>query len=169
MSDEDDDDNNIIQLAPRLPKAEVEKILRQKWKGSLDTGFAVVPSVLIRSLPSLGIQASELAVLVILIDLWWKPGDMPWPSKAKLAKLLGVSEKTVQRSIKKLVEAGLITSEARHRAHGGQTSNRYDLTPLVQRLEAAAKALKAAADQAERDRSKAVRNSAPKKAATKEG
>jgi predicted transcriptional regulator len=168
MSDEDDDDTNIIQLTPRLPKAEVEKILRQKWKTSLDTGFTVVPSVLLRSLPSLGIEANELAVLVILIDLWWKPGDMPWPSKAKLAKLLGVSEKTIQRSIKKLVEADLIASEARHRAHGGQTSNRYDLRPLVARLEAATKALKDAEAQAERERSRAVRSTAPKKAAPKE-
>ena len=137
MSNEEDDDTNIIQLTPRMPKAQVDKILRQKWKTSLDGGFTVVPSVMLRTLPSLGVQASELAVLVILIDLWWKPGDMPWPSKAKLAKLLGVSEKTIQRSIRKLVNAGLIVSEPRHRSHGGQTSNRYDLTPLVARLEAA--------------------------------
>jgi predicted transcriptional regulator len=162
MSDEDDD-ANIIQLTPRLPKAEVEKILRQKWKSSLDGGFTVIPSVLLRTLPSLGIQASELAVLVILIDLWWKPNDMPWPSKAKLAKLLGVSEKTIQRALKRLVTAGLIVSEARHRRHGGQTSNRYDLTPLVVRLEAAMKALKDADAQAERERSRAVRQSAPAK------
>lgn len=168
MTEEDDDDNNIIQLTPRLPKAEVEKILRQKWKTSLDTGFTVVPSVLLRSLPSLGIEANELAVLVILIDLWWKPGDMPWPSKAKLAKLLGVSEKTIQRSIKKLVDAGLILSESRFRGHGGQTSNRYDLRPLVARLEAATKALKEAESKAERERSRAVRSTAPKKATSKE-
>ena len=43
------------------------------------------------------------------------------------------------------------------------------ITPLVARLEAATKALKEAEAPAERERSRAVRNSAPGKTATKGG
>lgn len=160
MSD-DEDDAKVVQLADRRAKPETDKVLRQKWKSSLDGGFTVVPSVLLQTLPGLGIRASELAVLVCLIDFWWKPEDMPWPSKAKLAGLLGVSEKTIQRVLRRLESRGLIASEARHRAHGGQTSNRYDLTPLVARLEAVTKDLKDAEAAAAKARGLAVHKSAP--------
>jgi hypothetical protein len=85
--DTNTDTDNVIQLRPH---ADTEKILHQKWKSSLDGGFAAVPSVLIHSLQGLRIRAPELAVLVCLIDLWWLPADMPWPSKAKIAERLGV-------------------------------------------------------------------------------
>ena len=121
---------------PVLPaKPDSEKVLRQKWRSSLDTGWTVVPSVLIRGLPRLHIGAGELAVLISLIDYWWSPDDPPWPSKKALAERLGVSQKTIQRYLAVLKLEGLIVSEARHRAGGGETSNRYDLTPLVAKLE----------------------------------
>lgn len=113
-----------------------EKVLRQKWRSSLDTGWTVIPSALIRGLPRLHIGAGELAVLISLIDYWWAPDDPPWPSKKALAERLGVSQKTIQRHLAVLKQEGLILSEARHRTGGGQTSNRYNLTPLVTKLEA---------------------------------
>ncbi|QCQ99369.1 helix-turn-helix domain-containing protein [Brevundimonas sp. SGAir0440] len=162
MSDEEEE-AKVIRLSDRRGKPETDKVLRQKWKSSLDGGFTVVPSVLLQTLPALGIRASELAVLVCLIDAWWKPDDMPWPSKARLAGLLGVSDKTIQRAIRRLEARGLIISEARHRAHGGQTSNRYDMTPLVARLEAITKDLKDAEAEAEKARGIAVHKSAPRR------
>ncbi len=169
MSDEEDE--KVVHLSDHRPKPETEKVLRQKWKSSLDGGYTVVPSVLLRHLPSLGVRAAELAVLIVLIDFWWKPADMPWPAKSKLAQLLGVSEKTVQRSIKRLTERGLIRAEPRFRAHGGQTSNRYDLVPLVERLEVVVNDLKAVEKEVETARTAAVHKSAPKTkaAAIKEG
>ncbi len=157
-------DHKIVRLNTAKPKAEADKILRQKWGSVLDDGFTVVPSVLIHSLTAMKLGATELAILVALIDLWWSPADMPWPSKSKLAKRLGISESTVQRSLKRLVAEGLIVSEARFRGHGGQTSNRYDLTPLVARLEAISKDLKTAEAAADDLKRKAVRKSAPAKA-----
>jgi predicted transcriptional regulator len=157
-----DNEEKVVHLADHRTKAETGKVLRQKWKTALDKNYAVVPSVLLRNLPGLGVRALELAVLVMLIDFWWKPTDMPWPAKAKLAQMLGVSEKTVQRVIKRLIDRGLIKSEARYRAHGGQTSNRYDLTPLVERLEAVVKDIKAAEAKAAQDKASAVHKSAPK-------
>jgi predicted transcriptional regulator len=157
-----DNEEKVVQLADHRPKAETAKVLRQKWKTGLDKNYAVVPSVLLRNLPGLGVRALELAVLVMLIDFWWKPADMPWPAKAKLAQMLGVSEKTIQRAIKRLIDRGLIKSEARYRSHGGQTSNRYDLTPLVERLEAVVKDIKEAEAKAAQEKAGAVHKSAPK-------
>lgn len=160
---EDASEDKVVRLADRRAKPPTEKVLRQKWKTSLDGGFTVVPSVLLHSLPGLGIGATDLAVLTCLIDAWWKPGDMPWPSKAKLAAMLGVSEKTVQRALRRLEARSLIRTDPRYRSHGGQTSNRYDLTPLVARLEAVTKDLAEAEAAAAKARGAAVHKSAPRK------
>ncbi len=129
---------------PPPSKPDTEKILRQKWRTSLDAGWTVIPAALIRGLPRLHIGVGELAVLIILIDYWWAPDDPPWPSKKALAERLSVSQKTIQRHLAVLQQEGLIVSEARHRKGGGQTSNRYDLAPLATKLEVIAADMKKA-------------------------
>ena len=51
--------------------------LASKWsKETIDIGYAVLPSALLRGQARLKIGANELAVLVHLIDHWWRPGEM---------------------------------------------------------------------------------------------
>ena len=138
-------------------KPDSEKTLRQKWRTSLDSGWTVIPAALIRGLPRLHIGAGELAVLIILIDFWWAPDDPPWPSKKALAERLSVSQKTIQRHLAVLQQEELIVSEARHRAGGGQTSNRYDLTPLTAKLEVIAADMKKAEAEAAKVKRAATR------------
>ncbi len=80
------------------PARESEKVLRIKWRTSLDMGWTVIPSALLRGLPRLHLGATDLATLICLIDYWWAPESAPWPSKRALAERLGVSQKTIQRS-----------------------------------------------------------------------
>lgn len=110
--------------------------LNAKWgKPTMDQGFTVIPSVLLRSQARLQFKCNELAVLVHLIEHWWKPGSMPWPKKTTIAERLGVSIKTVQRAIVKLEKEKLIQRKDRYLpANKGRTSNEYDLSPLVERL-----------------------------------
>ncbi|MCR5877273.1 GntR family transcriptional regulator [Phenylobacterium sp. J367] len=54
--------------------------------------------------------------------------------KRRLAERLDVSDKTVQRAIAKLEAEKLVRRVARHYSAGGQASNYYDLSPLVDRL-----------------------------------
>jgi hypothetical protein len=154
----------IVRLVDRRPQGESEKVLRIKWKSSLDAGWTVIPSALLRGLPRLHIGANELAVLICLIDYWWAPTDPPWPSKKALAERLGVSQRTIQRSLACLQEEGLIVSEARHMASGGQTSNRYDLSPLVAKLEVIAADMKGAETEAAKLRRAATRPGGGRKA-----
>jgi predicted transcriptional regulator len=111
--------------------------LNTKWgKQTMAVGFTVLPSVLLRSQARLKIKCNELAVLVHLIEHWWTPGTMPWPSKKTLGERLGVSDKTVQRAIVKLEKAKLIQRNSRFlKSSRGRTSNEYDLTLLVERLQ----------------------------------
>lgn len=50
-----------------------------------------------------------------------------WPRIAIIAEKVGVSTRTVQRSIQHLVKRGLITVEQRYRSDGSHSSNRYRL------------------------------------------
>ena len=61
-------------------------------------------------------------------------GDIVFPSRAKVAKLTGLSNATVKRTIAKLVRRGLITRQKRFREDGAQTSNAYNLDPLWEKL-----------------------------------
>lgn len=146
-------------------KPDTEKTLRQKWRTSLDTGWTVIPAALIRGLPRLHIGTGELAVLIILIDYWWAPDDPPWPSKKALAERLSVSQKTIQRHLAVLQQEELIVSEARHRKGGGQTSNRYDLSPLATKLEVIAADMKKAEAEAAKLKRAATRPGGRTKAA----
>lgn len=153
-----DPQGQVVRLTDRVPKPQTEKVLKAKWRTSLEGGWTVIPSALVRGLPRLHVDANGLSVLICLIDYWWSPLDLPWPSKKTLAEQLNVSERTIQRTLTRLETEGLIRREARFLAgHGGQTSNRYDLSPLVAKLEAIAKDMKAARAEAAKTRRAATR------------
>ncbi|MBQ4823960.1 helix-turn-helix domain-containing protein [Leisingera sp. HS039] len=119
----------------RKKNAEDERTLSRKWgKATIDLGYTVIPSALLRGQARLGIGPNELAVLLHLLDHWWRPDEMPWPSKKTIAERLGVSTKTVQRAIVGLEQASLLRRNERYHKTGGRTSNEYDLRPLVERL-----------------------------------
>lgn len=153
------DTATLSEESASSPPRESEKVLRIKWRTSLDMGWTVIPSALLRGLPRLHLGATDLATLICLIDYWWAPESAPWPSKRALAERLGVSQKTIQRSLKRLQDEKLIVSEARHSTSGGQTSNRYDLGPLVKRLEEIVVDMKKAALDAETAKRAATRPS----------
>lgn len=135
MTNVEDEATNVVPLNPKQPAQETLKILDQKWgKETMEANYTVLPSALLRGQARLGINATELAVLVHLIDHWWKADEMPWPSKRTLAERLRVGEKTIQRAIAHLEEEGLMKRNPRFNKTGARTSNEYDLKPLVERL-----------------------------------
>ena len=143
--------SNVIRIAPRKKPQEEEKILTKKWGSvTMDANYTVVPSALIRGQERLGINATELAVLIHLLDHWWEAGKMPFPSKRTIATRLQVGEKTVQRAVARLESGGLIKRNPRYNPKTkGRTSNEYDLTPLVEALTPIAKDMVVAAKDAQ--------------------
>ena len=74
-------ESQVVLLSNRRPKVENQRVLKAKWRTSLDAGWTVVPSVLLRGLPRLHIDANGLAVLICLIRLLVGSRRSPWPSK----------------------------------------------------------------------------------------
>lgn len=69
----------------------------------------------------------SLKVLLIAIANYADAEGSCWPKVETLAFDSEVSKRTIQRSLTKLVELGLITVTARFGAKGKQTSSRFDL------------------------------------------
>jgi len=132
--------------------------MERRWgKGVLGPGFVFLPSALVRGQSRLKIDATELTVLIHLLDHWWAASEMPFPSKRRLSERMGVSEKTIQRAMARLEALGLVKRVARHFAAGGQASNFYDLSGLVERVQEIARDMMEARKEAQETRRKAER------------
>jgi predicted transcriptional regulator len=123
--------SNVVQL----PVAKTISASDQKWgKAVMKLGFSIVPSLLLRAQNRLGLNPTQLAVLMQLCDFWWDNDRKPYPAKKILAERLGISERQVQRYIAELEKAGLVIRTQRYASHGGKLSNTYDLEGLVKKL-----------------------------------
>lgn len=95
----------------------------------------IVRKALIRAQTHLGLDAVDVVVLLNMNMHWWRKGDFPFPRPTIIAKRMGVSKRTIERRIGKLVKAGFLerlplTKEGNLR--------RYKLEGLVNRLQDAA-------------------------------
>ena len=108
----------------------------EKWgEETAKHGWVAVPTTLFFAQQALGINALELNVLLNLIMHWWNKEKSPYPSQAAIARRMGVSVRTVQRTLDDLVEKQLIEKH-RSSIHNPvfKGRNLYDLTPLVHLL-----------------------------------
>ena len=78
----------------------------------------------------LGLNPTELVVLINLTMHWWYPKQRPFPRPTTIAERMGVDVRTVQRSLSRISELGLI----RRIKTGSGASTEIDLDGLVERL-----------------------------------
>ena len=133
--------SNVIQL----PRAKAQKQASNKWGADvMALGFCILPSLLLKAQQRLGLNPTQLAVLLQLADYWWDKDRKPFPSKRELSHRLGLGERQIQRYIAELETAGLVVRIERITATRGRISNEYDLSGLVERLNALAPEIRAA-------------------------
>lgn len=121
----------VVPLRPLTPDQASDK----KWgKAVMKLGFCIIPSILLRAQQRLGLNPTQLAVLLQLCDYWWDHDRKPFPSKETLAERLGLSARQVQRYMAELEEAGLLVRKDRYAVNGGRLTNEYDLSGLVEKL-----------------------------------
>lgn len=123
--------SNVVPLRQNTSSRASEK----KWgKGVCALGFSIVPSLIFRAQARLGLNATQLAVLLQLADYWWDEERHPYPSKATLGERLKLSPRQVQRYIAELESAGFVKRKERFASHKGRLTNHYDLSGLVAKL-----------------------------------
>lgn len=127
---------------PDTPPADPEKPSDRKartkmadlWSSQIiETGYTIVPSILLWGQGRLELTNDQLVVLIQLISHRWTASD-PHPSKERIANRVGRDPRTVQRHLSKLEEKGFLTRIKRTKHHKGQDSNGYDLTGLIGKL-----------------------------------
>ncbi|WP_347253833.1 helix-turn-helix domain-containing protein [Leminorella grimontii] len=130
------ENNSEVTTSIPATKTKSSRVADEKWgKEVMKAGFCLVPSLLLRCQQRIGLNPTQLAILLQLTDFWWEAGRKPFPSKQTLADRLGLSPRQIQRYMAELENAGLINRIVRSADHNGKLSNEYDLTGLVKRLQ----------------------------------
>ncbi|WP_228710089.1 helix-turn-helix domain-containing protein [Klebsiella pneumoniae] len=84
---------------------------------------------------ALNMTPTTFNVLLHLIIHWWKPYDWPHPSQESIAVRMGVSSRTVQRSLQELENYGLLTKIRTSKDNPKYKGrNIYDMSLLVKSL-----------------------------------
>ncbi|MEX6212065.1 helix-turn-helix domain-containing protein [Providencia huaxiensis] len=85
-----------------------KELLVDKWSdNSLIMGWTAIPNALFFMQRPLELSPINFNVLLNLFSHWWETGAWPYPSQKGLASRMGVSVRTVQRSLDELVEKNL--------------------------------------------------------------
>lgn len=124
---------------PEAPKGKPKstRSSANKWGPKvMELGFCILPSLVFRAQRRLGLNPTQLAVLLQLADFWWDAARKPFPKKSDLAERLNLSDRQVQRHIADLEAAGFVRRIERIAPHRGKISNEYDLSGLVEKLKA---------------------------------
>lgn len=104
-------------------------------KSVLKHGYTAVPSILVKAQKRIGINPTQMNIILQLLDYWIEPTRKPFPTKKAIANRIGITPKTVQNNIRALEQANLIRREMRKTASGDWNSNIYHLDGLIKRVQ----------------------------------
>lgn len=107
------------------------KRVRDRWDVVTDPGFLVVPYVLLMHQRALGLSSENLNVLLNVLAHWHSAGRMPYPHTNTIAKRMGVSPRTVQRSLSWLAKNEFLAKMPKKHRTDRQA---FDPRPLVTKL-----------------------------------
>lgn len=126
-------DASPLLAADADPVADQGRTAAAKWGSALDGGFQIIPDLILRHQLSLKLTANDLIVLLHLTMAWWEADRPPYPRASTIARRMGTSERTVQRSISSLGKKHLFR-KLKVRDGKGEWRQAFDLTPLANRL-----------------------------------
>lgn len=104
----------------------------QKWSPELwGAGWIGIPNIIVEKQGDLGLDATDVNVLLHLLRYWWHRDNLPHPSKRTIAECMGVDPSTVRRHVAKMEKLGLLQRIARKEESRGQKTNYYDFSGLI--------------------------------------
>lgn len=105
-----------------------------KWGDAIRAGYQVLPDALLRGQRLLKLTAIDVVVIANLNQAWWFRDQLPYLQPQTIAKRMGVSERSVQRSLKRLRQMQLLR-QVRKQEDDGTTRYYHDLSGLRMELE----------------------------------
>ena len=117
---------------PKDTESDKLKINEQKWsKPLMDAGWTAIPSVIIERQRALGLDATDINILMHLAAYWWTADNRPHPSKGTIAAAMDITPRSVQRRIARLEACGFVRRQERRLAGKGSKPNVYHLDGLI--------------------------------------
>ena len=107
---------------------------RAKWGDAVAAGYQVLPDALLRGQKLLNLTATDIVVIANLNQAWWYEDRLPYLQPQTIAKRMGVSERSVQRSLSRLRERGFL-QQSRKKQDDGTVRYYHDLSGLRMQLE----------------------------------
>lgn len=108
------------------------KINEKKWGEPLmKAGWTCLPNTIIYNQDDLGLDPLDVNIVLYLASRWWKADGKPHPSKAAMAKSMGVSTSTIRRRIKGMEASGFLKREYRRVKGNRNETNIYHLEGLI--------------------------------------
>lgn len=133
---EEEAPSNVVQRH-ETNNAARRKALAGIWGNKVaDHGYVGVPHVMLAMQSRMGLNPTQTLVLLQLLDYWRRRNSLPFPSIGMLAMRIGLKERQLRRVLRELEDAGFVTRSRRTLLRGGQTSNYFDLTGLVEKVQA---------------------------------
>lgn len=129
-----------------LAKNRHSEPLREKWGDKImSAGWVLLPTALIEGQREIGLDPVDLALVLHLTRFWWRRDDLPYPSKQRLAKEMGMQPRSIQRRLARLEKLHLVKRHPRHdKKTGRHLSSCYSLDGLIAKGEVVADNLVAA-------------------------
>lgn len=82
-----------------------------KWGNAAAFGYQMVPDLLLKNQCKLGLNPTDMTVLLNVLMHWWYAKSKPFPRSTVIAARMGVKQRTVQRSLAKLQKLGLMNRQ----------------------------------------------------------
>lgn len=107
-------------------------IIEERWsKPVVSAGWTALPSIILDKQKALGLKPTDINVLLQIIKYWFEVDKFPFPAVGTIADAMGVTPRTVQRSVEKMEKLGYLKRHVRTYAKGGQKSNKYTFEGLI--------------------------------------
>jgi predicted transcriptional regulator len=104
-----------------------------KWGDAVLAGYQILPDALVRGQHLLKLSATDMVVIANLNQAWWFEERLPYLQPHTIAKRMGVSERSVQRSLSRLRKKGLL-QQIRQALPDGSVHYYHDLSGLKHEL-----------------------------------
>ncbi len=129
-----------VRARGRKPIARPKPVADTKWGGAVtggDYGYQLVPDGLLRHQDALGLDPTDVVVLLNIAMHWWEsePDKMPHPRPVTIAQRMGASTRTVERHIARLCQRGLLEWLPPEARADAPSVRKFRLTGLVKALE----------------------------------
>ena len=106
----------------------------EKWGDAAALGFSQVPDALLTNQDKLGIDVTEMVVLLNVLSYWWYDERKPFPKSSTIAQRTGLSPRTVQRALQNLQQKDIV-----RKTKSDWGYRMFDPAPLVEKLGALAR------------------------------